>query len=263
MGKEKADMYPVSKDHIGRIERLACIGETTTEITHELNNQLTVLLGYVTILQQSHEKRGGGEPEYLDRLVETCEKCCTMARRILDYARGGQGERKRLDLCGVILKPVEIRSAAFESAEIEVRIRFPKERMEALVDEFQLQQVVLNILNNAHHELLKVRQRVFEIDGRREKGKAVIMFRDNGPGIRDEHRDKIFEPFFTTKPSGQGTGLGLSISRRIVEEHGGSLRAEKGIGSGAAFVLDLPLAKKTAEYCGSAVTYGITCAGGR
>lgn len=230
-------MYPVDKNRIARIERLACIGETTSEIMHELNNQLTVLLGYATMLKDACAESW----KYADGMLQTCERCCDMARGVLEFARGERTERQRTDLRKVVAKPVEIKTRLFESAAIKVRIAFPPECMEALVDEFQVQQVVFNILHNAFYELLKVKRRVLEVHGRREGGKAVIEFRDSGRGIRDEHRDRIFEPFFTTKPAGEGTGLGLSISRRIIEEHGGSLRVGTSNGRGATFTLDLPL----------------------
>ena len=230
-------MYPVERSRIARIERLACIGETTSEIMHELNNQLTVLLGYATMLKKAQAESW----KYADEMLMSCERCCGMAKGVLEFARSRRMERQRTDLRRVITKPVEIKTRLFESAAIKVRLTFPPECMEALVDEFQVQQVVFNILHNAFYELLKVKKRVLEVHGRREGGKAVIEFRDSGRGIRDEHVKRIFEPFFTTKPTGEGTGLGLSISRRIIEEHGGSLRVGSSNGRGATITLDLPL----------------------
>jgi two-component system C4-dicarboxylate transport sensor histidine kinase DctB len=138
---------------------------------------------------------------------------------------------------------------------ITVRTHFPDERVEVVANRFELGQVVFNILHNARHELLKVEQRIFDIACIKRKGKAVLSFRDSGPGIDREHRERIFEPFYTTKPEGEGTGLGLSIARRIAEEHGGSLKAEEGRDGGAAFILELPLADALPEYCGSAVMH--------
>jgi len=106
---------------------------------------------------------------------------------------------------------------------------------------FQLYQVFLNIITNAHYELLKVKCRSFCIKGYIKAGKAIVEFTDSGRGIPKGNLEKVFELFFTTKPCRKGTGLGLSISRKIVEEHGGRLWAERKEGCGATFVLELPL----------------------
>jgi C4-dicarboxylate-specific signal transduction histidine kinase len=248
-------MYPVNKDRIAQIERLACVGETTTEIMHELNNQLTALLGYVTMLR-SDKKGGAWNSDCLEGLIRTCENCCDIARGILDFARGVKAVRQKKDLRRVVLKPLEVKTRALESAGIEVRTQFPNENLEALVNELQLQQVVFNILHNAHYELLKVERRVLDVCGRRQEKSAVITFSDSGRGIHEDHVEKIFDPFFSTKPSGEGTGLGLSISRRIVEDHGGSLRAERGSRGGATFILDLPLAEEAPNRIRSGTVWG-------
>lgn len=252
---EGADgMYPVSREHIGRIERLACIGETATEIVHDLNNQLSVLLGYIAIAREgcSDDVRA----EYLDGIMDACERCCREARRILSFARGAGAERQRQDLRAMVMRPLELHARLLREERIAVRTRFPDERVEVVANGFELGQVVCNILHNARHELLKVTRRVFEVACVKREGKAVVRFHDSGPGIEGEHRERIFEPFYTTKPGGEGTGLGLSIARRIVEAHGGTLRADEGEDGGAAFVLELPLAKVLSEYCGSALADG-------
>jgi signal transduction histidine kinase len=108
-------MYPVSREHIGRIERLACIGETTTEITHELNNQLTVLLGYITI---AREDRGNStRAEFLDGIMGACERCCREARQILHFARGAAAARQRHDLRDVVMRPLELHARMHAAGE--------------------------------------------------------------------------------------------------------------------------------------------------
>ena len=106
----------------------------------------------------------------------------------------------------------------------------------------QLQQVVMNIIQNAADATAAVPAPQLRICARQAAGELVIDFIDNGPGISDDARARLFEPFFTTKPVGQGTGLGLSISYGIAERHGGRIEAMNNPAGGALFRLVLPAA---------------------
>ena len=105
----------------------------------------------------------------------------------------------------------------------------------------QLQQVVMNLVQNASDAVANRADARLRVTGSIENGMATLRFTDNGPGISEEHLSRLFEPFFTTKPVGQGTGLGLSISYGIVERHGGKLSARNVPGNGAEFILALPV----------------------
>ncbi|NLW93434.1 MAG: HAMP domain-containing histidine kinase [Chlamydiae bacterium] len=237
-------MYPVETEQLWKVERLATIGEATTAIMHELNNRLTVVMGYAEMLCAQGEGLSNGE--YPRALRHSCEQCCRLAREVLAFAKGGTYRIKK-DLRGIVVKAVESARDMLDGADIKVRLGFSDERMEALVSEVQVRQVVFSIIRNACHELTRVERRTIEITGWRERDRAVITFSDSGPGIRDEDAGRIFDPFYTTR-NGEGTGLGLSMARRIAEEHGGSLHAERGVGAGARFVLILPLAEGMSTY---------------
>jgi len=119
---------------------------------------------------------------------------------------------------------------------------------QTMLDPHQIQQVILNILNNARQA----------IEGHRPNGRVTIIteragsnlriiFQDNGPGIAEENLSKLFDPFFTTKEVGKGTGLGLSLCYGIVKEHGGTIQVRSKPGEGATFVVELPLISSTEE----------------
>src|SRR5208337_1953369 len=111
-----------------------------------------------------------------------------------------------------------------------------------LLDPHQIQQVFLNIVNNARQAIEAHRARGFIRIATTAVGQRVwIRFQDDGPGISAENLAKIFNPFFTTKPVGKGTGLGLSLSYGIIQEHGGSITAESKVGQGTTFIIDLPV----------------------
>jgi len=114
-------------------------------------------------------------------------------------------------------------------------------------DENQLQQVLLNLVQNAHQAMSKhPSPRVLTVRAWPSDGYAHVEVRDSGPGIASEALPRIFDPFFTTKPPGEGSGLGLSVSYGIVTELGGRLRAQNCDGGGASFVVELPLGEPAA-----------------
>ena len=107
----------------------------------------------------------------------------------------------------------------------------------------QLQQVFINILNNALHALANRPRPALKIRTEHNSQKVRVIFEDNGCGISPKNLEKIFDPFFTTKEVGKGTGLGMSISYGIVHEHGGDIRVESKEGEGARFAVEFPLSK--------------------
>jgi C4-dicarboxylate-specific signal transduction histidine kinase len=107
-----------------------------------------------------------------------------------------------------------------------------------------LQQVVVNLVQNALDAVEDAAEPAVTVRTRREGDRAVIEVEDNGRGISPEHRDRVFEPFFTTKPLGKGTGLGLSISYKIVKQHHGCCRYASTPGRGTVFTVSLPLAPR-------------------
>jgi C4-dicarboxylate-specific signal transduction histidine kinase len=113
-------------------------------------------------------------------------------------------------------------------------------------DENQLQQVLLNLVQNAHQAMARhPANRVLTVRVWPSDRHAYVQVRDSGPGIAPEALPRVFDPFFTTKPPGEGSGLGLSVSYGIITELGGSLRAENGADGGASFMIELPLGEPT------------------
>src|SRR4030042_2535277 len=112
-----------------------------------------------------------------------------------------------------------------------------------LLDPPKMQQVCLNLINNAEQAMTEAHKggKLNITTCRKADDKVCIQFLDDGPGIPRGHLNRIFEPFFTTKGEGKGTGLGLSISYRIVGEHGGEMGAESEGGNGASFFIELPI----------------------
>jgi signal transduction histidine kinase len=114
-----------------------------------------------------------------------------------------------------------------------------------MVDYFQMQQVLLNIIINAEYFMTQAHNKgTLTITTKKQNSSVVISIADDGPGILPENLNRIFDPFFTTKEAGSGTGLGLSICHGIVTEHGGQIYVKSQLGKGATIFVELPINKR-------------------
>src|SRR5207253_2591223 len=169
-------------------------------------------------------------------------------QNLLSFARQMPKQRHNVDINSVLHKTISLRAYDFSSHGVDVIENFAALLPETVGDEHQLQQVFLNILNNAYDAVRETERRgSIEIATLAADGQIEIRFRDNGPGIQNAER--IFDPFFTTKDVGKGTGLGLSICYGIIREHGGEIVCQNNLDSeGATFVVRLPVAAETASF---------------
>jgi two-component system NtrC family sensor kinase len=157
-------------------------------------------------------------------------------------------QRQPVQLNSILQRTVHLRSYDFISHGIQVIERLDEDLPVVVGDSHQLQQVFLNILNNAYDAVRETaRPARIEITSAPANSFVEISFRDNGPGIADP--GPIFDPFFTTKDVGKGTGLGLSICYGIVREHGGEITCHNNPDSeGATFIVRLPVATEGASF---------------
>ncbi len=221
-------------------EKLSAVGEFVSGIAHELNNPLTAVIGFGEMLKQADL-----EPKYqayLNYIVRSTERCHKIVHGLLSFARQHPPERKVLPITQIIDDVVELLSYEMRTSNIEVQRNYAPDSAQIIGDSHQLQQVILNILNNGR-QAMEAHQPSGRIQIRTKNIGSLIRIeiQDNGPGISPENLGKIFNPFFTTKPVGKGTGLGLSLCYGIIKEHGGSIRAESTLGSGATFIIELPI----------------------
>lgn len=222
-------------------EKLASIGGLVAGVTHELNNPITVIMGYAEMIL------GMDIPpqmrERLQTVYHASKRCHRIIQDLLMFARKRKPQLETVEPCVLMEEALSLVSDEMKKAEIEVTKRIPRECPAISGDAHQLRQVFLNILVNGCHALQEVtgRKRTFEISVAAGSGHLEISIADNGPGISKENLTKIFDPFFTTKPSGKGTGLGLSLCYGIIKEHGGMISVESEEGAGAVFQIKLPL----------------------
>ena len=247
-------------------EKMASLGRLVAGVAHELNNPISFVLGNVVVLKkylariESYLEAVHGLPSAaslaarrgelrIDQMladlpsliagtVEGAERTRDVVDSLKRFSAPGANEHQALDLLPVITRAIEwVGKAAPES--FKVQIDLPGE-IPVTGNAGQLQQVVMNLVQNAADATAGGVSGELCIRSRREGPDVVVEFADNGPGISEQNLPKIFDPFFTTKPVGKGTGLGLSISYGIVERHGGTLSVHSDPGGGAVFSLRLP-----------------------
>jgi signal transduction histidine kinase len=227
-------------------EKLSGIGEFVAGVAHELNNPLTSVMGFSELLQQ------GELPEqqrrYLDVIFKSAKRCQKIVQSLLSFARRHAPERKVVCANEIVESAVEILSYQMRTSNIEVSLNLNPKLPLTELDTHQMQQVFLNIINNAR-QAMEAHQGKGSLTIATEyaEGRVRVIFKDNGPGISPENITKIFNPFFTTKAVGKGTGLGLSLCYGIVTEHGGTITPYSNPGEGATFVIELPVSNAAAS----------------
>ena len=228
----------VRLERLKESEKLAALGRLLSGAAHEINNPLTGVVGNIEMLLARE-----GIPADLRQKLETIRKegqrIVALVRNLLKVAHRDTGQRTVVDLNQVIRDTAALRRHDFERAGMSIVFDLAPAPVRLPANELEIQQVFLNIINNAYDALKKGHGRpALTIRTSESDGRAVATFTDNGPGIEDP--SQVFEHFYTTKPVGQGTGLGLSISHAIVENHGGRITAENSPEGGARFTVALP-----------------------
>ncbi len=226
-------------------EKLSAVGELASGVAHEINNPLTTILGQVYLLLD-REGMDGYAREKLTIIGQETSRAARIVQNLLLFARRYTPERRPCLLSDQVRRVLDLKAYQLDQDKVSVVTDFgPCPPVWA--DENQIQQVLLNLVQNAHQAMLKqARERVLTVRVVAEPKKARVEVLDTGPGIPDDVLPKIFDPFFTTKPPGEGSGLGLSVSYGIVTEHGGTLRAENRPEGGARFIVELQLGEPKA-----------------
>lgn len=227
-------------------EKMAAVGQLVSGVAHEVNNPLTAILGFADLLMENPELPESARKD-MRVILQEAQRTKQIVQNLLSFARQMPPQRKALQLNPILRRTVQLRSYDFQSHGVEVIEHLDQELPSVIGDSHQLQQVFLNILNNAYDAVGETgRQARIEIATAHKGNSVEILFRDNGPGI--SHPDRIFDPFFTTKEVGKGTGLGLSICYGIVREHGGEILCHNNTGGpGATFLVRLPATPETAS----------------
>ncbi len=238
---------------IAQSEKLAAIGQLAAGIAHELNNPLTGVLTFTSLLRKKLPE-GSTDAEDLDLVIRETKRCAAIIRRLLDFAREKVPTKGFIALNPLVAEVVRLLDRPATLQDIEIRTELDPDLPQIWGDADLIKQVVLNIVVNATQAIADQGQvvvRTRRIGPPADKPSAPQMVEiavsDNGCGIPEANLQRIFDPFFTTKEVGKGTGLGLSVSYGIVKAHGGAIRVETKVGEGSTFRIQLPTADASAD----------------
>ncbi|MFC1832382.1 sensor histidine kinase [Thermodesulfobacteriota bacterium] len=235
------------QDEVVRAEKLASVGRLSAGLAHEIGNPITIIQGYIELLQKDdlseEQKRNYG-----DKALEELHRVNKLIGNLLDYARETKKEAEPIQIDDSLLENVQdIVGYEKEWANVELRSAFEP----ALIvhgNRESLRQVLLNCVLNgidaihAHGE--KLEQGVIEVNAFKDESEGnlsvLITIKDNGVGISEDQRQSVFDPFYSTKHAGKGTGLGLYVSHLIIENMGGRIGIESNEQGGATLTIELP-----------------------
>jgi PAS domain S-box-containing protein len=203
-------------------EKLASMGTLAAGVAHEVNNPLGVILGFCDLLLRKTDKNSQ-DHEDLKTIERQGLHCKQVVENLLSFARLGEGDSESADLNECVQDIIKVVKHTLDMHDIDLALSLAEDLPLVKGDARQLQQVFLNLINNAVSAMpqggpLKIRTFL-----ERPTRRGIIQFEDGGIGIREEDKDRIFEPFFTTKPEGEGTGLGLFVSYGIITKYGGAI----------------------------------------
>jgi PAS domain S-box-containing protein len=228
-----------TQEQLLQSEKMSAVGQLIAGVAHELNNPLTAILGYAQLLES--EGLNDRAADFVGKLFKQAQRTHRVVQSLLSFARQRKPQKEHVDICKVLDETLTLRDYDLKVNDIHLEREFEATPPAVTADPHQLEQVFLNIINNAVDAMLEagtggtLKVRVYTKDGN-----VHTEFHDSGPGIKEPHR--IFEPFYTTKGVGKGTGLGLSICYGIVQEHGGQIRAQNGLNGGGIIEVILPSA---------------------
>jgi two-component system NtrC family sensor kinase len=222
---------------IGQSEKLASIGRLAAGVAHEINNPLTGVLTFATLLQEK-PNLDAQDREDLELIVRETTRVRDIVRGLLDFARESPHEKRLLHLNTVIRRTIRLLRNQKEFRHITIEEQLEDHVPWILGDENQVQQVLLNLVLNGCEAMPDggtLTISTFALDGQ-----LIVTVADTGQGISAENVTRIFEPFFTTKPAGKGTGLGLSVSYGILQQHNAFIDVKTEVGKGTTFTLMFP-----------------------
>jgi PAS domain S-box-containing protein len=227
-------------------EKMAALGQLVSGVAHEVNNPLAAIVGFTDLLLENTSVPEDAKEE-LRVILQEAQRTRVIVQNLLSFARQMPAQREPVQVNSILRQTLKLRSYDLSNHGVELIEKYDQDLPAIIGDAHQLQQVFLNVINNAYDAVLEMRRSgKIEIHTSRRADQVEVAFRDNGPGI--SQIDRIFDPFFTTKEVGKGTGLGLSICYGIIRAHRGEIVASNNAdGQGSTFVVRLPIAEKAAE----------------
>jgi two-component system, NtrC family, sensor kinase len=238
-----AALFEIQRE-LTKFERLAAAGQLAAQFAHEVGTPLNLISGHVQLLAaRTSEAKARERLELISSQIARIER---IVRNMLDATRRPQPQFESLDLNALLRRIFEITAPTLATRQVELQTELDDALPHIQADNEQLQQVFINLINNALDAMPQGGALHFKTAATADA--VLVCCRDSGEGIRAEHKRRIFDPLFTTKLRGRGSGLGLAVAQQIIREHGGTIIVESEPGCGTEFQLHLPLAESRANW---------------
>jgi len=223
-------------------EKMGAVGTMAAGVAHELNNPMMGILNYIQYCLK-HTLEDDRRHGVLKDAEKEVKRCTEIINNLLTFSRmeaeGDEGKTE-VNTTEIMERVLKLTAYRFRSDNVSIQTHYAKDCPSVWIKANTIQQVFLNLINNALDALKESEKKEITINIRPEGEFLLTTISDTAGGIAQDQIDKIFEPFFTTKSAGKGTGLGLSISRSIIEQHAGFILCESEIGVGTKFTVKLP-----------------------
>ncbi len=231
--------------------KLASIGRLAAGVGHEINNPLAIIDQKVGLIEDLLAM-SKADFSYKDTVIDSLQainksvgRCKTITHRLLGFARRNEVSAEKVDVNEIIREVMQFLDSSMLYNRISLELDLDEQLPQTFSDRLQLQQIFLNIVNNAIDAVGKNGN--IRIQSQKAGDEVKVAIEDNGPGIAEELLPKIFEPFYTTKETGKGTGLGLSITYGLVKKLGGDIAVQSQLDHGATFTITIPLKSEQNE----------------
>ena len=231
--------------------KLASIGRLAAGVAHEINNPLAIINEKAGLVKDLLEMSGDIKDKnkllaLFSGIFDSVTRCRTITHRLLGFARRMEITHEVIDLNDVIKEVIGFLEQEILFRKITLELNLMEDLPKIESDKGQLQQVLLNIINNAV-DAVKKGDLITVSTNVKDRSTVVVSVRDTGPGIPKDKLKTIFEPFYTTKEKGKGTGLGLFISLGIMKRLGGTILVESQANKGTTFIVEIPIAAEFVE----------------
>jgi len=229
-----------TEKQIVKSAKLASLGRMASGIAHEINNPLTGILTYSSLLLE--DLRGTDYGEDLQIIVNEALRCRKIVKGILDFARETKLEKEPANINDVIQNSLSMLEKLANFQNVHIKSDLAPDIPLVSLDVTQMRSVINNLAINGADAMPEGGTLSISTRYRKEIGKVVVEVSDTGVGISEENIGKVYDPFFTTKEIGKGTGLGLAVTYGIVNRHNGSIDIRSKVGEGTTFIITLPVA---------------------
>ena len=233
-----------AQEKLVQAEKLAALGQMAAGISHEVNQPLSAIRSYADNAIVLHERgRMQDVKQNIASIASLTERIAQIMQHLRVFARKASGTLGPVSVQAAVDGSLSLMAHRLRRTKIKIVQNFPEEELLVWGEQIRLEQVLINLFQNAVDAMAKSSPAKLVINARKEQGIVYLSVEDNGSGILPEYLPSLFLAFFTTKEGGNGLGLGLYISRGIVEEFGGRISARSKPEGGSIFELTLPVAE--------------------